>query len=361
MASLAFKKGFIAVILFALFAPSLAYADGLWDDLWMNKSQQAVREINRAEDFEKGYKPEDEQQVKNLHTMYGKAGDLYENEAYKGYAYYKADMGMESAIAFTKDIEKNGKSVTSLYNLGNALAKIGDIDGAIEAYEEVLKMNPQSREQIFQDATFNRDYLKQLKEKQEQEKEQQQNKDNRDKDQNKQNNDKDKQDQDKQQDKDKQSANETSDGDKKKEESQQRQNRDENENGDKQQEKSSQDNDNGKGAKDMEQTSSETGDENDTAGQKTSDGAKENAGDKQGEKEDKGKGSGDDKGRGSAAKEAENQDKKASDETTKGGGLEPDGDEIDEQSPQWMNQIAEDKYRLIRARLNKMYNKKHSN
>ena len=52
----------------------------------------------------------------------------------------------------------------SLYNLGNALARQGEFESAIDAYEEVLELDPDN-----EDAAYNRDLLQQMMSQSEQE------------------------------------------------------------------------------------------------------------------------------------------------------------------------------------------------
>ncbi|MBR2300015.1 MAG: VWA domain-containing protein [Alphaproteobacteria bacterium] len=89
---------------------------------------------------------------------FDKAAKKFENEDWKGAALYKAK-NYPAAI----EIYKKKNDVTSLYNLGNALAKGGKIPQAIEAYEKVLKENPNH-----EDAKFNLEYLKKMMQNQDQ-------------------------------------------------------------------------------------------------------------------------------------------------------------------------------------------------
>lgn len=261
-ALLAFKKGFIAAFLLIVLAPSLAKAESSWwDNLWLNKSQQAVREIKKQN--------------------YDKASELFENNTYKGYASYKAQDYQSAVKLLSKE-----KDETSFYNLGNALAYSGDINGAIKAYEEAIKINPDNH-----DAVFNRDYLKNNQ--------QNQNDQNQDKQNNSPNS------QDNQSQDDKQNGGQDN----------QDQNQDKGQGG-------SSENDEDNKDKDSQEDNSEQ-DKNQQQNQENSDKDK-NADNKQ------------DAGSGGASEENENQ-------------------EQNENNPQWMNQINEDKSRLLRARLNKMY------
>ncbi len=63
---------------------------------------------------------------------------------------YRNGQYEQAAVLFSKDPTANG-----FYNTGNALALSGQIDKAIAAYEQALKLNP-----AHQDARFNLEYLK---------------------------------------------------------------------------------------------------------------------------------------------------------------------------------------------------------
>ncbi len=133
----AFKRGFIAVFILALFNPWQAHA-GWWQDLWFTPNQQAEKSLDNGD--------------------YSEAAQKFKDTSWKGYAHYKAGEYKDAATAFmAKD------DAESLYNLGNSLAFSGDIPGAIEAYEKAIAINEKH-----EDAIFNRDYLKQMQQQQQQ-------------------------------------------------------------------------------------------------------------------------------------------------------------------------------------------------
>ena len=84
---------------------------------------------------------------------YQKAAEKFDDEKWKASAYYKAGNYQKAAELYGKQ-----NDVQSLYNKGNALAKAGDINAAIKTYEDVLKQMPEH-----EDAKFNLEYLKKLK------------------------------------------------------------------------------------------------------------------------------------------------------------------------------------------------------
>ena len=89
----------------------------------------------------------------------GNAGDaaaLFKNPEWQAVAQYEAGAFAESAARFAEQDD-----MRNLYNLGNALARQGELESAIDAYEEVLEIEPDNA-----DAEYNRDLLKQLLEQQ---------------------------------------------------------------------------------------------------------------------------------------------------------------------------------------------------
>lgn len=99
---------------------------------------------------------------------YDQAANLFTDKDWRGAALYRAG-NYEAAIP---DFS-NESNIETLYNKGNALAKSGKIEEAIATYEAVLKKQPEH-----EDAKFNLEYLKQQK--QQQQKQNQNNKQNQD-------------------------------------------------------------------------------------------------------------------------------------------------------------------------------------
>ena len=139
---LSFRKGNIAVILLApmLFSdPASALG---WQDLWKTADQQASEALE-SDDA-------------------ASAQSLFKNRQWRGSAAYKAE-DYDSAINEFLDFD----DADSHYNRGNALAHSGDLDAAIEAYDQALAMNPE-----MEDAQANKELLEQLKQQQEQQEQQ---------------------------------------------------------------------------------------------------------------------------------------------------------------------------------------------
>jgi len=139
---LSFRKGNIALILLTpvLFSdPASALG---WQDLWKTADQQASEAMASGDA--------------------AIAQTLFKDRQWRGSAAYKAG-DYESAISDYLDFD----SADSHYNRGNALAHSGDLDAAIEAYDQALAMNPE-----MEDAQANRELLEQLKQQQKQQEQQ---------------------------------------------------------------------------------------------------------------------------------------------------------------------------------------------
>jgi len=132
MAAMAFRRGLVLVLLlFLLPVAEPVYAFG-WEDLWLTSDQQAQRELDEGNAME--------------------AGELFEDPVWQAVAKYRAAEYGPSAAGFG-----NQEDIENLYNLGNALARLGEIETAIDAYEQVLEVDPD-----MEDAIYNRDLLKDL-------------------------------------------------------------------------------------------------------------------------------------------------------------------------------------------------------
>jgi Ca-activated chloride channel family protein len=137
LAAMGFRKGYLLVaLLFVLVQPDQDAHALTWDDLWMTKDQQAQRLLEQGAASE--------------------AAELFEDDDWRPVARYRAGDYESSAAEFAERDDAR-----SLYNLGNAMARQGEFESAIDAYEQVLELDPGN-----EDAAYNRDLLKQLQEQQ---------------------------------------------------------------------------------------------------------------------------------------------------------------------------------------------------
>lgn len=145
LASLAFRRGWVLSVALLCVMPLSGPAEAsVWQDLWKNRNQQA------REKLEDGAAAE--------------AAALFENPTWRAVAQYRAGDYDGSAAGFR---ERAGESPAAaeadgLYNLGNALARSGKLEAAIDAYEQALEIDPQS-----EDAAWNRDQVKEFLKQQE--------------------------------------------------------------------------------------------------------------------------------------------------------------------------------------------------
>lgn len=143
LAALTFRKGLLCfALLLILPLPKNSYAVD-WKDLWRTKDQQAQQAYHEKD--------------------YAKAAEQFENPDWKAAAHYKAGQ-------YDKALEnlKSSKSESSAYNQGNALAKAGQLEQAIKAYDKALAVNPDDV-----DAKHNKEVVEKALEKQKQEQKQQ--------------------------------------------------------------------------------------------------------------------------------------------------------------------------------------------
>jgi Ca-activated chloride channel family protein len=140
LAAMAFRRGWVLVLV--IFIAPLPAQASLWEDLWMNKDQQAQKALEAGS-------PED-------------AAALFDDTEWRGVARYRAGDYSGSAREFAE-----GADVRNLYNLGNAMAQQGELESAIDTYEQVLEIDPGH-----EDASYNLELLKQLQQQQEQEQQQ---------------------------------------------------------------------------------------------------------------------------------------------------------------------------------------------
>ena len=150
LAPFAFRKGWASALLLvavagaAVTVPADARAAG-WDDMWSRPDQQG------AEAFAAG-RPAD-------------AAKLFEDPAWRAAALYRAQ-----DYAGAAEMLNGQEGTEARYNLGNALARAGQLEQALAAYDEALAAQPDH-----EDARFNRDLVAKLLEQQKQEQQQDQN------------------------------------------------------------------------------------------------------------------------------------------------------------------------------------------
>ena len=160
LAALMFRRGLIfGFLLISLHLPGFVISESAyafeWKDLWKNKDQQGQQYF-----------------IEGLHS---EAAQVFENPEWKGLSHFRSG-NLENALEEWKEID----SPRSLFNQGNALAKLGKLDQAIDRYDQVLEREPEHS-----DARFNRDLLKKLLEEQEKQKQQNQQQDGSGEDQQK--------------------------------------------------------------------------------------------------------------------------------------------------------------------------------
>lgn len=178
-----------------------------WDDLWQTSDQQGQKLLQSGQAEQ--------------------AAETFSDPEWKASSYYKAQNFEAAEALFTE-----GESADSLYNLGNAQARQQKIEEAIASYEKALALNPD-----MEDAKFNLDLLKQIKQQEQQQNQQQ--------DQNQKQDQKDNQKNDQQQDQNQQPDQQNDQNqqqDQQQDQQQKQDNADQQQNSDKQQEQEQQQN-----------------------------------------------------------------------------------------------------------------------
>lgn len=146
LAAYGFRRGLIMTVLSVSLLPGYmpkAQANW-WDDMWQRPDQQGQKAFNSEQ--------------------YQQAAEQFNNPMWQGSAYYKNGDYQAAAEAFSQL-----DNAEALYNKGNALAQLQQIDEAIEAYRQALEKQPD-----FEDAKQNKALLEQMKKQQEQQKQQDQ-------------------------------------------------------------------------------------------------------------------------------------------------------------------------------------------
>lgn len=169
-AALQFRKGLLCWGLLCLLPiPQDSYAFE-WQNLWKTPNQQAQQAFNQQQ--------------------YQQAAEQFDDPNWRAAAQYKAGQYQQAAETL-KDVN----SSEGFYNRANALAQAGQLEEAVQAYQQALKLDPKH-----QDAQYNKELVeKKLKEQQQKPQQQppqsspdqqkQQDKQGENKDQNKQDSD----------------------------------------------------------------------------------------------------------------------------------------------------------------------------
>jgi Ca-activated chloride channel family protein len=140
-----FRRGRLLTLLplCLLFTPIERAKADIWQDLWKTSDQQAQDKYNKE--------------------SYTEAAEQFKDPLWQGSAHYKAGNYQEALASFQKE-----DSAQALYNQGNALAQLQQVDEAIKAYDDALAKNPE-----LTDAKANKELLEQMKKQQESQQDQQ--------------------------------------------------------------------------------------------------------------------------------------------------------------------------------------------
>ncbi len=134
---LSFRKGAVVVLIAAPLMFSSNQVEALdWQDLWQTPNQQGATALESGD-------------AETAQT-------LFDDSQWRGSAAYRAQNYSQAIDDF---LQADGADAH--YNRGNALARSGDLEAAIEAYNQALKLQPE-----MEDALANRDLIEKLKQQQ---------------------------------------------------------------------------------------------------------------------------------------------------------------------------------------------------
>ncbi|WP_261844360.1 VWA domain-containing protein [Aliamphritea ceti] len=144
LAALAFRRGWLLTVLFVLALPVAqsppVYAAEVaedkvgsrWQSLWQTQDQQAAEALTQGDN--------------------ATAAELFQHPDWQATARYRNGDFTAAAEQFAAAGDAEG-----LYNSGNALAKAGKLNEALDAYKQVLEQQPQH-----EDAQANKDLIEEL-------------------------------------------------------------------------------------------------------------------------------------------------------------------------------------------------------
>lgn len=138
---LGFRRGLLACVVLVL-VPMPAMA-GFWDDLWQRRDQQALQALQAGEP--------------------ATAAQLFRDHEWRNAANYRGENYQDAAQGWAAQSAAESGDADGYYNLGNALAHLGDLEGALQAYDRALEVTPGH-----EDATFNKGLVEKLLQQQQQ-------------------------------------------------------------------------------------------------------------------------------------------------------------------------------------------------
>ncbi len=157
LAALSFRKGLLIFTLIILLPyPKDSYALD-WRDLWQTHDQQAEQAFKRQQ--------------------FAEAAGKFESPEWKAAAQFKAGNYQQAAETL-----QNIDTAEGHYNRGNALAKAGQLQQALQAYQRSLQLDPDH-----EDAQYNKELVEKALDQQQQKNESQQGEDSQQSDQDQQN------------------------------------------------------------------------------------------------------------------------------------------------------------------------------
>ena len=137
LAAMSFRRGWAIVLLVFVLPLAQPAQASLWDDMWKTRNQQAQERLEEGDALG--------------------AAEIFDDDEWRAVSRYRGGEFAESAAKFAAKGDTR-----NLYNLGNAMAMQGEFESALDAYEQVLEMEPDNA-----DAKYNRDLMDEMLQEQE--------------------------------------------------------------------------------------------------------------------------------------------------------------------------------------------------
>jgi Ca-activated chloride channel family protein len=144
LAALAFRRGWMLVLVVALLPLPRPVQASVWSDMWRTADQQAQQDLANGDA--------------------AAAAARFRDPQWRAVARYRSGDYAGSVGEFS-----SGNDAAAHYNLGNAMARLGKFEDALKSYEQALAIDPDD-----QDALYNRDLVADLIEQQDAQKQNQQ-------------------------------------------------------------------------------------------------------------------------------------------------------------------------------------------